>query len=141
MRRRLRGGGVVGRDGLAQCFGDPSLQVRWYLVAALGGDDLAQLDLEVEPLRARRTLVEVPADGLDERWAVRFASFVRSACGLEPQQATDDRRRARLCIRINFKDKLPPIYPGAINASSRKRGANSSEIVKRTIHELLARDR
>src|SRR5205823_7637866 len=54
---------VVGWQRRAQCLGDPPLELRRHVVAALGGDDLAQLHLEVEPLRAWRALVEVPPDG------------------------------------------------------------------------------
>ena len=48
---------------MAECGGDAAPEVRRHLVTALERDDLPELDLEVEALRARGALVEVTGDG------------------------------------------------------------------------------
>src|SRR5579859_2426472 len=49
-------------DGEAERISDPALQLGGDGVATAGRDDLAELDLEVEALRARRAPVEVSGD-------------------------------------------------------------------------------
>src|SRR5437667_4240476 len=56
------GAAALSLDPDADCLGDPALQLGWNLVAAFRCDDLTQLDLEIEAVRTRRALVEMPGD-------------------------------------------------------------------------------